>query len=493
MDAEKIYLVPETHWDREWYLTLQEFRARLVLMMDKLLKILKDDPNYTNFTLDGQCIPLEDYLEVRPHKRELLEEFVKKKKLSVGPFYVLPDEFLVSGESLIRNLMIGNKIANNFGRVMKAGYIPDPFGHIAQLPQILYGCEIPSVLFWRGFGDEFENLNLDLEFEWQAPGNAASILAIHLISSYGSLADLDTSKRKGEYRKAIRRIKKVVAKLEEYTSTPYVLLNNGSDHTEAQPEIPNVINEWNDKNPEKPIEQNDFEKYINKIIEYDPSLKSFQGELRGGKYAPLLSGVFSTRMWIKQRNTEIEYLYEKYTEPIATISWILDQHKEYEFPSDYILTGLKWLIKNHPHDSICGCSIDQVHNEMITRFDWSEQIANEVIKNSCMSLSKIINLKENSKSNIPLIVFNPLPWKRKDVVRFNGITAARGAEEFPDKFKLIDADGSEIEYQSHKVKEVPRYTQESNLSSQFSFLAEVPACGYKVYYIKTDKSPREFR
>ncbi|MCK4481157.1 MAG: glycoside hydrolase, partial [Candidatus Lokiarchaeota archaeon] len=145
MKANKIIIVPETHWDREWYLPFQEFRARLVIMMDKLLNILKTDSNYRNFTFDGQVIPIEDYLEVRPDKEEEIKEYVKQGRLSIGPMYALPDEFLVSGESIIRNLMIGHQISRRFGRVMKAGYIPDPFGHIAQLPQIIQGFEIPSI------------------------------------------------------------------------------------------------------------------------------------------------------------------------------------------------------------------------------------------------------------------------------------------------------------------------------------------------------------
>ena len=111
MKANHIIVVPETHWDREWYLPFQEYRARLVLMMDKLLEILRTDPDYKNFTLDGQTIPIEDYLEVKPEKEEEIKKFVQEKRLSIGPMYILPDEFLISGESMIRNLMIGHQIA----------------------------------------------------------------------------------------------------------------------------------------------------------------------------------------------------------------------------------------------------------------------------------------------------------------------------------------------------------------------------------------------
>jgi mannosylglycerate hydrolase len=461
-------------------------------MMDKLLNILKIDPNYKNFTLDGQTIPLEDYLEVRPEKEQEIKEYVKQGRLSIGPMYILPDEFLVSGESLIRNLLIGHQISKKFGRVMKAGYIPDPFGHIAQLPQIISGFEIPSVLFWRGFGNQFEENNLNMEFIWNSPGNNSSVLGIFLIQGYGSIAELNTKTLSGEYKPALRKIKNVIEKLEKHTVTPYILLNSGSDHHEARPEIPEIIKQWNVLHPDKIIEQTDFEYYINKVIEYKPKLKEFQGELRGGRFAPLLSGVLSTRMWIKQRNTNIEYLYEKYTEPLSTISWALDKYNQFVYPKDNILIGLKWLQKNAPHDSICGCSIDEVHDEMKTRFDWSEQIAKEISKNSFLHLARLlIKAPENKKSN-SLIVYNPLPWKRKDIVSFTILSRHPGEDKLVYGINLTDFDDNELEYQYHQTIIEPRFTRKLGIGHKFSFLAEVPACGYKVYYISPVDPVSEF-
>ena len=492
MKANNIILVPETHWDREWYLPFQEFRARLVLLMDKLLNILKIDPDFKNFTLDGQTIPLEDYLEVRPEREEEIKKYVKEGRLSIGPMYVLPDEFLVSGESLIRNLIIGHRISRKFGRVMKAGYIPDPFGHIAQLPQLVSGFEIPSILFMRGFGNEFEENNLSMEFIWNAPGNAASVLGIHLILSYSNLAYLNTKTVKGQYKAALRRIKNLVLEFEKYIATPIVLLNNGVDHEEATPEIPKIIHQWNKLYPETHLEQADFEYYVNKVLKTNEELEEYQGELRGGKYSPLLSGVFSARMWIKQRNTKIEYLYEKYTEPLSTISWVLDKYGNFRYPKDYILTGLKWLQKNSPHDSICGCSIDEVHDEMKIRFDWAEQIGEEVFKNSFLYLTELINLNSNYEDRSALIVFNPLPWKRQDIVELTSISKRIKGEKLPYNLKLIDSDDNEIEYQYWGVEEKPRFTRKLGISHKISFLAEVPALGYKVYYLVPIESENSF-
>jgi len=493
MKANNIIIVPETHWDREWYISFQEFRARLVIMMDKLITILKTDPNYKSFTLDGQTIPLEDYCEVMPEMKDVIKEFVKEGRLSIGPMYVLPDEFLVSGESLIRNLMIGHQIGREYGGIMKAGYIPDPFGHIAQIPQILKGFEIPSILFWRGFGNEYEENKLNMEFLWNAPGKAASILAIHLVFGYGSLGALNTKKTNGEYKKALKTINYLVKKFENHIATPNILLNNGSDHHEALPEIPEIVKQWNKLHPEAKMVQADFEYYINKVLESNPKLKEFQGELRGGRYANLLSGVFSARMWIKQRNTSIEYLYERYTEPMSIITWILDKYNKFLYPKDYILTGLKWLQKNAPHDSICGCSIDEVHDEMKTRFDWAEQIANEVYKNAFLYIANIIDLNPDykNKKHSVLIIHNPLPWKRRDIAEFTTITPKTIGGKLPFNIKVIDSEGNEIQNQFTHIEETPRFSRQNSISHKISLIAEVPACGYKVFYVSSSHSDRK--
>ncbi|MBQ4064567.1 MAG: alpha-mannosidase, partial [Clostridia bacterium] len=142
-------LISHTHWDREWYLPLENFRMRLVDLIDNLLDILDKDPNY-RFHLDAQTIVLEDYLEIRPHKRAALEGHVTGGRILVGPWYVQNDFHLTSGEATVRNLMIGTKIAKSFGESMPIGYAADQFGLIAQLPQILLGFGLTEGVFGRG-------------------------------------------------------------------------------------------------------------------------------------------------------------------------------------------------------------------------------------------------------------------------------------------------------------------------------------------------------
>ncbi|MCH8161264.1 MAG: hypothetical protein IIB88_05150, partial [Chloroflexi bacterium] len=179
-DRWRLILVPHTHWDREWYLPYQRYRTRLVGFFDLLLEIFERDPEYKHFLLDGHTILIEDYLEVRPDRRADIERVVQDGRLAVGPWYEIPDMSLPSGEALVRNLLRGHRVAEQFGPVMKVGYIPDPFGQIAHMPAILRGFGIDRCVFWRG-ADETLNTT---EFMWESP-DGSDVLVVHMPGGYG--------------------------------------------------------------------------------------------------------------------------------------------------------------------------------------------------------------------------------------------------------------------------------------------------------------------
>ena len=168
---ETVHLIAHTHWDREWFLPFQGFRIRLVHLVDRLLEILAADPGFTHFMLDGQTIVVDDYLEVRPGRRAEIAAHVASGRLLVGPWTILPDEFLVSPEALVRNLAHGARAARALGGRMDVGYVPDPFGHVGQLPQILRGFGIDAACFRRGLGDE------PCELQWDAPDGSRVLVA----------------------------------------------------------------------------------------------------------------------------------------------------------------------------------------------------------------------------------------------------------------------------------------------------------------------------
>ncbi|MBD3287419.1 alpha-mannosidase, partial [candidate division KSB1 bacterium] len=237
------HIITHTHWDREWHKTFEQFRFILVDLMDNLLNILEKDEDYKCFHLDGQTVILEDYLEMKPENRQRIEMLVKKRKLFIGPWYVLPDEFLVSGEAIIRNLLHGHAIAGQFGRVMRVGYIPDSFGHISQMPQIFQGFGIDNVILWRGFGGETGQEKS--EYEWRAPDGTKALM-IHLPEG-GYARDFIATLNPDEISE---KIESIFTKLLPRTGSPHLLMLQGSDHLWAFPQLPELVDFLNTRYPE---------------------------------------------------------------------------------------------------------------------------------------------------------------------------------------------------------------------------------------------------
>ena len=475
----RAFIVPHTHWDREWYQTFQQFRIRLIDLMDNLIDILENDKTFSDFTLDGQTIVLEDYLEIHPERREVLKKYITEGRIHVGPWYILPDEFLVSAESIIRNLLLGHKIASEFGRAMKVGYIPDPFGHITQMPQILKGFGIDNIIFWRGIEYDQSQGN---EFIWQGP-DGTELFAVHLPKvGYCNAMSLPE-----DINQAYKLIKEAIEDLLSRETSKSLLLLNGVDHLEAQPHIPRLVLELNKYFTDVEIKQGNLKEYIDYAKEtIKPNLNRVTGEFRSGKDAPILQSVYSSRMYIKQANERCETLLENWAEPTASLAWMLGK----DYPRSLIWTSWKWLLKNHPHDSICGCSIDQVHKEMITRFNWSRQIAQEVINKNLDYITGKIKIDYLNKDELALVVFNPLPYFIDENVK---VRVKFSKEINLNRVKVLTTEGEEIPNQlkeyglDHKIIfnpfDSPKFLEVNYADISFT-AKDIPACGYKTFIIK---------
>ena len=291
-------IVSHTHWDREWYQPYQEYRIRLVQLVDRLLDLLEQDPEYSYFSLDGQTIILEDYLEVRPARRQELSKHIQEGRLLIGPWYILPDEFLVSPEATIRNLILGERVTRAFGAKMPLGYVPDCFGHISQLPQILRGFGMDAAALWRGVG-EAPN-----EFRWAGP-DGSEVLTIHLRDGYGNAAHLP-----GDEKRFAAHLFRIAGMLTPHATTPHLLAMNGTDHLEPMPELSRLISYANADLPDLELRHGTLPQFVAAVRDAQPSLELRVGELRSAERAHLLPGVFSARIWIKQRNAHCEKLLE---------------------------------------------------------------------------------------------------------------------------------------------------------------------------------------
>jgi alpha-mannosidase len=355
LSAHHLILVPHTHWDREWYRTHEQFRYQLVNLLDGLLEMLEEDPDFRHFTLDGQSILIDDYLEVRPGARGRLAKLVREGRILVGPWYVLPDEWLVSGEALIRNLRLGVRKAREFGGSMNLGYVPDQFGHVGQLPQIFAGFGLEAAMLWRGVGADVE----ETAFLWEAP-DGTSLFTVYLRHGYGNAVMLPL-----DSEALAKRLREAASHLEPHSRIPTLLLMNGADHQFPQAGLPAALEQAIRSLPGWSAEIGTLPGFVARAkLESASALPVHRGELRSGLRSPLLPGCASARLSQKQEDFENDRLLTRYLEPLAT--WLSAVGGE----PDAEVIDLAWRIamENHPHDSICGCSIDQVHEQMESRF-----------------------------------------------------------------------------------------------------------------------------
>ncbi|EOC99937.1 glycoside hydrolase family 38 C-terminal domain-containing protein [Caldisalinibacter kiritimatiensis] len=479
----KFHIISHTHWDREWHKTFQEYRVKLIRFMDDLIETLENDHSHSSFMLDGQTSLLEDYLEVKPEKRQKLKQLIRDRRILVGPWYVQPDEFLPSGESLIRNLLISYKIGLEFGGLMNVGYLPDSFGQSSQMPQILKGFGIDSAIFYRGVTEEDVK---STEFMWQTP-DGEEILAIVMPIGYGNAMFLSP-----DLNKSIEEVEKNIELFKNRATTKHILMMAGSDQCVLKKFLPRICEKlttyYKNKGRDYHFEISNLEKYIESVKEEAKNLPKLSGEFRKGKISRVHASISGTRLDIKKMNYETEKLYEKYLEPISSLSYMVGA----TYDDSLINTGWKYILQNHAHDSICCVCKDIVHDEMIMRLEHAKQIANTLLEEKIDYLNN--NICFNSSLGKPLVVYNTLPIKRRECVRATVFVK--------DKvFKLYNSKGEEIPYIIENSELVNlaenRVVFGENQDDYYDkmeieFIAEIDGYGYKTYYLKEGEEAKQF-
>jgi mannosylglycerate hydrolase len=348
----RIAVVPHTHWDREWYDPFQTFRLKLVHLVDELLDQMENDSSYRHFLLDGQVAVIDDYLEVRPENESRLRALAAAGRITVGPWYILMDEFLVSGETLVRNLQAGIKRGSAFGGVMDVGYLPDMFGHVAQMPQLLALAGLRNAVVWRGVPSVIDRT----AFRWVAPDGSV-VRAEYLVAGYGNGAALPD-----DAKALVRRLRTHLEELDPFLGPDDpLLLMNGTDHQRPQPWLGRVVTEANQM-------QNEMELAITSLPGYlaaagDHGLPEWRGELRSGARANLLMGVASNRVDVKQAAGRAERALELLAEPLSALFLAAAA-----WPGPFLDLAWTLLIRNSAHDSICACSADDVVDAVLHRY-----------------------------------------------------------------------------------------------------------------------------
>jgi alpha-mannosidase len=449
------FLVSHTHWDREWYQTYGEFRVDMDRVVRAVLTDL-EEARLDHFVLDGQAILLEDYLSTRPEDRERLRALVSDGKLAIGPWYILPDEFLVSGEATVRNLLLGHATASRLGGVQTVGYMPDSFGHVAQIPQILRGAGIDSFIYTRGNGDEIDRLGW--EFTWRAP-DGSEVLAVNQVRGYCNAGGLGLHEiwhahtpREVDPVRAVAQVREIFEAHALRARADVVLLSNGCDHFPPPRDLGRILEALREAWPDTEFRCGGLLEYLKTVREAAPELESYEGELLGGRLHHVLSGVWSTRMYLKQANERAQVLLEEVVEPVAASSHFLHGA---EYPSGLIEECWRELLRNHPHDSICGCSTDEVHREMVTRFESVIHTGEQLVRRDLKDRAPTFAPRAEGDRDTVLCVANPLPFQRTEVVRRLVVLQPPGPD--PSDLVLVDDDGRRVPSRIESVQRVERF------------------------------------
>ncbi|SDC69840.1 glycosyl hydrolase-related protein [Geotoga petraea] len=484
----KAHVVTHTHWDREWYMPFEIYRARLIKLIDELIENIDKYEDFKYFTLDGQVIAMEDYIEARPENKEKLLKLIRDKKVYVGPWYILPDEFTISGESFIRNYLIAKKIMEKLEiERMKLAYLPDMFGHNAYTPSLIKGLNLQGALVWRGVGTSSRKN----EFIWQSENGLDNVNTINNFRSYTNAYQGDNSKEK-----MYEIINTEINELQKTTESNSVLLMNGVDHEKIYFETPEIF-----KNiKEHEVIHSTLDDFYKETFSNNLKLETVKGELRDPTYEPTLKDITSTRIYLKLLNFENQNNYYKYLEPLSVISMIKGK-KSY---TKQIEMGIKKLVKSHPHDSICGCSVDSVHRDVMTRLEEALQISDTTI---AMYMDEISGSKEKGDN---IILFNPNEFDIEEKVEVymtldkDEYSIFDGDEKIPTKIKnkgywLLNHEKTRLILGGTKhfklISEMDSYINKTSIISQLdkniykiSFMAKIPALSFKTYKIKESKN-----
>ncbi len=398
--ARRIAIVPHSHWDREWYKSYQDFRLNLVDMIDVLLPLLESDAGYPYFMLDGQMAVVDDYLEVRPEAEQRLRELAAAGRLSMGPWYVLMDEFLSSGETIIRNLQMGIVRGAAFGGAMDVGYLPDMFGHIAQMPQILREAGFAHTVVWRGVPSAVTKN----AFWWDAP-DGSRVRAEYLPVGYGNGAALPD-----DAKALVRRTEDLVAEVATFLLAD-LLCMNGSDHLFPQSRLGGVVAEANELQDDLRFEVTSLSEYLaNAPTE---GLEHWQGELRSGYRSNMLMGVTSNRVDVKRMGALAERALERRAEPLAALFG-----GPAHWPHELLSLAWKEMVRNSAHDSICACSVDDVVDAVLHRYAEARAIAEGLADRAVTSFARslaepgncVLNVVQRTRTGVvELVVGADLP------------------------------------------------------------------------------------
>lgn len=517
------YVIPHTHWDREWRYPIWENRLYLRDLMEELLDTLEKNEGYQSFLLDGQVVAALDYLEVCPEQKDRLEKLIHENRIQIGPWYTLPDLYPISGESIVRNLLKGKEEAEKLGGYLKVGYESFGWGQPSQLPQIYKGFDIDTVIISKNVDKTRAPKS---EFRWIG-ADGTEVLATRLgedaranffMNAYLQIMTGKAYKTEeyeyhygqdGQiYHQADGRqhiqdyfrientefihkdeVKAAVEKAWNGMNASWLdndrAMMDGTDSTTAQPLLMELLKEINEQNGEIDFKSSSMEEYVQVLKDKLPmdELMEIHGEMRDGPTTSLSGNALMTRPHIKTLNKQVQNKLFGQAEPVSSILYMLGE----KYETHFLGKALDYLLLSHPHDSINGVTQDKTVEDVLYRLSQADELADVVYNRGMQNILRKIDLSKYGKDDILFVVFNPTAKPRQEVMK---VYIDTPQDRNIWDFKIVDSDGNIREIQEIERKEAvspvihlhsrpfPYYTDRHAVWFE---TGEVPAGGYQVY------------
>ncbi|MBO4734094.1 MAG: alpha-mannosidase, partial [Clostridia bacterium] len=529
MKQNRVHIVPHTHWDREWRYPIWKNRSLLIDFMDNLLIVLEEQPNYSQFLLDGQAVVVEDYLEVRPERRAEVEKYIKEGRITCGPWYTLPDLYPLDGECLVRNLLKGYRVAEQFGKVMKIAYTSFGWGQTAQFPQIYAGFGIDFCITAKRLSDE---RCPEAEFMWESPdgtkiltsklgheGRAQFFLTTVIPAKYNIKNDKDFhidwrdtqmvyhNANAGEdnvdyfrfdeeaefYPETIKENIEECIKGTNNTTVPEVrFFPAGCDFSGCIEELNKIIAKANEEFSDYHFEHSTLQAYIKEFTEKvkRDELRTITGELRDGPSSATSGNALATRLYIKQANKKAQNLLIYKAEPLSSAVAMLGGVYE----NDFLSKAWEYLLKSHCHDSINGVTQDKTADDNMFRINQAIEIADITTDRAISELIGKVDLSAYSDEDVLLFAYNPLPFPVSQILKV-AVDMPKDKEAWD--FTVTDEKGSECAVQwiakdsririLHDLNSRP-WPLHVDTHTVYIDSGVIPAGGFKVYKVETNRT-----
>lgn len=520
------YIIPHTHWDREWRYPIWKNRMLLIRFMDELLETLDKHENYSCFLMDGQVAPIDDYLEVKLENKEKVEKYIKDGRIAVGPWYTLPDLYPLDGECLVRNLLKGIRASEAHGRCMKVGYNSFGWGQTAQFPQLYdkFGINFiicakkvskdrapQSEFMWEGadgtrvlttrlganaranfyfytylYGKYGVNC-LSSEFAYRPE---LSGMAVHNADSGHMDEDFFMVDSRMEYNKDW--LHKGFVDTEKGTEDTVAkndrLYLDGTDFSTPHPELTDMLRDLKEVFPDEEFVNTRLEAYaerMHEVVDQD-ALRTVFGELRDGPACDCSGNALASRMYLKLLNKKAENLLIRQAEPFMAVNMFMG--KGYE--EGYLRKAWDYLIKSHPHDSINGVTQDKTADDVEYRLNQAIEMGQVLCDEAAYAVIRDLDLGGEYAGKQAVVVFNPQPFEVEEVCKVM-VTTPR--DENVWSMTAHDIHGNELKVQeiSRDEKDFPVHDLEAR---PWPFAADrhlmyletgmIPAMGYKVIILE---------